>query len=79
MFPQWRPKSLEALSLWVFQDCSYRLVPSHQYQFTIGFTNSSLYTGDIDYVNMPVQGSYWILPMSCSYYVFLHDTANPDR
>ncbi|KAF4610939.1 hypothetical protein D9613_006752 [Agrocybe pediades] len=32
--------------------------------FNMGFTNSSLYTGDIDYVNMPVQGSYWILPMS---------------
>ncbi|KIM44828.1 hypothetical protein M413DRAFT_363610 [Hebeloma cylindrosporum] len=32
--------------------------------FTMGFTNSSLYTGDIDYVNMPVQGSYWILPLS---------------
>jgi hypothetical protein len=32
--------------------------------FSMGFTNSSLYTGDIDYVNMPVQGSYWILPLS---------------
>ncbi|PPQ96798.1 hypothetical protein CVT26_006201 [Gymnopilus dilepis] len=32
--------------------------------FTMGFTNSSLYTGDIDYVNMPVQGSYWILSMT---------------
>jgi len=32
-----------------------------------GFTNSSLYTGDIDYVNMPVQGSYWILPLGCAY------------
>ncbi|KDR68011.1 hypothetical protein GALMADRAFT_272857 [Galerina marginata CBS 339.88] len=32
--------------------------------FTMGFTNSSLFTGDIDYVNMPVQGSYWILPMT---------------
>lgn len=29
-----------------------------------GFANTSLYTGDIDYVSMPVQGSYWILPLS---------------
>ncbi|KAH9479681.1 Aspartic protease [Psilocybe cubensis] len=32
--------------------------------FQMGFTNSSLYTGDIDYVDMPVQGSYWILPLT---------------
>ncbi|PPQ79697.1 hypothetical protein CVT25_003271 [Psilocybe cyanescens] len=32
--------------------------------FSMGFTNTSLYTGDIDYVDMPVQGSYWILPMT---------------
>ncbi|KAF8872837.1 aspartic peptidase A1 [Gymnopilus junonius] len=32
--------------------------------FTMGFTNSSLYTGDIDYVDMPTQGSYWILSMA---------------
>jgi cathepsin D len=30
-----------------------------------GFANSSLYTGDIEYINMPVQGSYWILPVTC--------------
>lgn len=34
----------------------------------LGFTNSSLYKGDIDYVDMPVQGSYWILPLSCGYH-----------
>ncbi|KAF8972676.1 aspartic peptidase A1 [Flammula alnicola] len=32
--------------------------------FSMGFTNTSLYTGDIDYVNLPVQGSYWILPIT---------------
>ncbi|KJA15228.1 hypothetical protein HYPSUDRAFT_48541 [Hypholoma sublateritium FD-334 SS-4] len=32
--------------------------------FSMGFANTSLYTGDIDYVSMPVQGSYWILPLS---------------
>lgn len=33
--------------------------------FTMGFTNSSLYTGDIDFQNIPSgQESYWILPMT---------------
>ncbi|KAJ3537142.1 hypothetical protein NMY22_g5721 [Coprinellus aureogranulatus] len=32
--------------------------------FSMGFANSSLYTGDIDYVDLPVQGSYWILPIT---------------
>lgn len=31
----------------------------------LGYANTSLYTGDIDYVDMPVKGSYWILPMAC--------------
>lgn len=34
----------------------------------LGFTNSTLYTGDIDYVDMPAQGSYWILPLSCAHH-----------
>lgn len=32
--------------------------------FSMGFVNDSLYTGDIDYVDLPVQGSYWILPIT---------------
>ncbi|KAF9482635.1 aspartic peptidase A1 [Pholiota conissans] len=32
--------------------------------FSMGFANSSLYIGEIDYVDMPVEGSYWILPMT---------------
>ncbi|KAF8159830.1 aspartic peptidase domain-containing protein [Crassisporium funariophilum] len=32
--------------------------------FSMGFVNSTLYTGDIEYIDMPVQGSYWILPMT---------------
>lgn len=32
--------------------------------FSMGFANSSLYTGDIDYVNLPVTGSYWVLPIT---------------
>lgn len=33
--------------------------------FTMGFVNSSLYTGDIEYVNIPGgKGTYWILPMT---------------
>ncbi|KAF8629088.1 hypothetical protein AX15_003580 [Amanita polypyramis BW_CC] len=31
--------------------------------FTMGFTNSSLYTGNIEYIDLPVAGSYWILPL----------------
>jgi hypothetical protein len=31
----------------------------------LGYANTSLYTGDIDYVDMPAKGSYWILPMAC--------------
>ncbi|KAF5328166.1 hypothetical protein D9619_013433 [Psilocybe cf. subviscida] len=55
--------------LMAFQLTRYLNVSSVQTEepggsFTMGFTNSSLYTGNIDYVNMPVQGSYWILPMS---------------
>ncbi|KAF5338652.1 hypothetical protein D9611_012797 [Ephemerocybe angulata] len=32
--------------------------------FSMGFANTSLYTGDIDYVNLAVTGSYWILPIT---------------
>ncbi|KAG1728147.1 aspartic peptidase domain-containing protein [Suillus paluster] len=31
--------------------------------FTLGFVNSSLYTGTIDYQSLPTTPSYWILPM----------------
>ncbi|KAJ7836957.1 aspartic peptidase A1 [Mycena leptocephala] len=33
--------------------------------FTMGFVNSTLYTGDIEYINMPTSStSYWILPIT---------------
>lgn len=32
--------------------------------FTMGFANTSLYTGEIDYISLPTTGSYWILPLS---------------
>ncbi|KAG2142885.1 aspartic peptidase domain-containing protein [Suillus bovinus] len=32
--------------------------------FTMGFLNSSLYTGTIDYQSLPTTPSYWILPMT---------------
>ncbi|KAG2110606.1 aspartic peptidase domain-containing protein [Suillus discolor] len=32
--------------------------------FTMGFVNSSLYTGSIDYQAIPTVPSYWILPMA---------------
>ncbi|KAF7309807.1 Aspartic peptidase A1 [Mycena indigotica] len=33
--------------------------------FTMGFVNNSLYTGDIEYINMPTsRSSYWILPIT---------------
>lgn len=31
----------------------------------LGFTNSSLYHGDIDYVALPTRATYWILSLSC--------------
>ncbi|KAJ7128318.1 hypothetical protein C8R44DRAFT_850853 [Mycena epipterygia] len=33
--------------------------------FTMGFVNSTLYTGDIDYIDMPTStNTYWILPIT---------------
>lgn len=30
-----------------------------------GYTNSSLYSGSIDYINIPGTPSYWYLPLDC--------------
>lgn len=76
MFLPCRPKNLEGRSQWVCRSCFHRVLLLIYYRFVEGFTNSSLYTGDIDYVNMPVQGSYWILPMSCLYF-FLSQGRSP--
>lgn len=36
--------------------------------FTMGALNSSLYTGDVDYVNLPSDAvTYWTLPLTCTY------------
>ncbi|KAK6992211.1 aspartic peptidase A1 [Favolaschia claudopus] len=32
--------------------------------FSMGFVNTTLYTGDIEYINMPTTNSYWILPLT---------------
>ncbi|KAF7308806.1 Aspartic peptidase A1 [Mycena kentingensis (nom. inval.)] len=32
--------------------------------FTMGFVNESLYTGEIEYIDMPTSNSYWILPIT---------------
>ncbi|PFH51024.1 hypothetical protein AMATHDRAFT_192110, partial [Amanita thiersii Skay4041] len=32
--------------------------------FTMGSINPGLYTGDIEYINLPAPGSYWILPLT---------------
>jgi cathepsin D len=32
--------------------------------FSMGFTNSSLYTGDIDYVALEGEPAYWTVPLS---------------
>lgn len=34
---------------------------------SLGFVNSSLYTGSIDYQAVPTTPSYWILPMTCKF------------
>lgn len=44
--------------------------------FTLGATNSSLFTGDIDYQNIP-EGApgYWIQELTCKYFLIsLFDT-----
>lgn len=40
--------------------------------FTMGTLNSSLYTGAIDYVDLPQNAvTYWILPLICKYSLFV--------
>ena len=47
----------------------FKAVDAYNISLT-GFTNSSLYTGDIDYINMPAQSpTYWILQLSGTYTV----------
>ncbi|KAJ3557477.1 hypothetical protein NP233_g11731 [Leucocoprinus birnbaumii] len=57
-------ESLMAFHLTRFNNASdvQKLEPGGS--FDMGFTNTSLYTGDIDYVALPSQGTYWILPLS---------------
>ena len=41
--------------------------------FTMGALNSSLYTGDIDYVNLPQDAiTYWTLPLTCTCMSFIY-------
>jgi len=40
--------------------------------FTMGALNSSLYTGAIDYVDLPSDAvTYWTLPLTCKYTSFI--------
>lgn len=40
--------------------------------FTMGTLNSSLYTGDIDYVDLPEnEVTYWLLPLTCECLYFI--------
>lgn len=37
--------------------------------FTMGYVNTSLYTGDIEYTNIPAGSeTYWLIPMTCEYF-----------
>ena len=43
--------------------------------FTMGALNSSLYTGEVDYVNLPQDSvTYWTLPLTCEYILFMSIT-----
>ncbi|KAF5362015.1 hypothetical protein D9756_002632 [Leucocoprinus leucothites] len=57
-------ESVMAFHLTRFNNASdvQRLEPGGS--FDMGFTNTSLYTGDIDYVALPSEGTYWILPLN---------------
>ena len=71
--PQPNRWSLEGASPWA---CDFGALAEPLYNFNIpGFVNSSLYTGDIDFVDIPAGAeSYWILPVTCSYHnsVFIY-------
>ena len=32
-----------------------------------GYTNSSLYTGSIEYIDIPNEPSYWYIPLTCTF------------
>lgn len=47
--------------------------------FTMGALNSSLYTGDIDYVDLPQNAvTYWTLPITCMYPPSMRMSRFPD-
>lgn len=58
------PWSLEVPLTWVI------LFPRNGFttlNLSTGFTNSSLYTGEIEYIDLATTESYWILPLACKY------------
>ena len=47
--------------------------------FTMGAVNSSLYTGAIDYVNLPSNAvTYWTLPLTCTFTTFILSSFRAD-
>jgi len=55
--------SLEECSTWVRAALLHHQIPT-QTMFS-GYTNSSLYTGSIEYIDIPGTPSYWYLPLDC--------------
>jgi hypothetical protein len=44
---------------------SFSFLRSPHHNCAIGFVNSTLYTGDIEYIDVPTStNSYWILPIT---------------
>ncbi|KAF9444476.1 acid protease [Macrolepiota fuliginosa MF-IS2] len=56
-------ESLMAFHLTRFNNVTSALQLEPGGSFDMGFTNTSLYTGDIDYVSLPSEGTYWLLPL----------------
>jgi cathepsin D len=63
MIPPPSSLSLEESLIWV-RGVSHRET-STQTNLLLGYTNSSLYTGSIDYIDIPGTPSYWYIPLTC--------------
>lgn len=45
---------------------------STQTNLFLGYTNSSLYSGSIDYIDIPGTPSYWYIPLTCKRFANLY-------
>lgn len=65
--------STAEFSFWLtrFQDDENASANEPGGAFTLGGTNSSLFTGDVDFVNIPsdVTPSFWLLPLQCTFLI----------